>query len=99
MGKGGAAAILLMVFMAVTSSSSAEYIALSSVLTYDVYKPYLNPTASDKQLLWMGHMFVIGFAVVSSSFAVGLYYAKVDTPLFHFIRCSHRSTAQHGMGP
>ncbi|KZV66163.1 hypothetical protein PENSPDRAFT_637286 [Peniophora sp. CONT] len=78
MGKGGAAAILLMVFMAVTSSSSAEYIALSSVLTYDVYKPYLNPTASDKQLLWMGHMFVIGFALVSSSFAVGLYYAELN---------------------
>lgn len=38
LGKGGAAALLVVLFLAVTSATSAELIAVSSVLTYDVYK-------------------------------------------------------------
>lgn len=38
LGKGGAAATLLLVFMAVTSAMSAELIAVSSIATYDLYK-------------------------------------------------------------
>jgi Na+/proline symporter len=43
LGKGGAFALLMQLFMAVTSTGSAEVIAVSSVLTYDVYWTYLNP--------------------------------------------------------
>lgn len=32
-----------MLFMAVTSSGSAELIAVSSLTTYDVYRTYINP--------------------------------------------------------
>jgi hypothetical protein len=38
LGKSGAAAVLVLLFLAVTSASSAEMIAVSSILTYDVYK-------------------------------------------------------------
>jgi Na+/proline symporter len=38
LGKGGAVCTLLMVFMAVTSASSSELIAVSTVFTYDIYK-------------------------------------------------------------
>jgi Na+/proline symporter len=38
MGKGGAACTLLLIFMAVTSASSAELIAVSSIYTYDFYQ-------------------------------------------------------------
>ncbi|KAG5341105.1 hypothetical protein C0989_011558 [Termitomyces sp. Mn162] len=38
MGKSGAAAMLVLLFLAVTSATSAELIAVSSILTYDVYK-------------------------------------------------------------
>ena len=38
LGKSGAAAMLVLLFLAVTSATSAELIAVSSVLTYDVYK-------------------------------------------------------------
>jgi Na+/proline symporter len=37
LGQRGAAAILVLVFLAVTSAASAEMIAVSSILTYDVY--------------------------------------------------------------
>ena len=38
LGQSGAAAILVLIFLAVTSATSAELIAVSSILTYDVYK-------------------------------------------------------------
>lgn len=38
LGKSGAAVMLVLLFLAVTSATSAELIAVSSILTYDVYK-------------------------------------------------------------
>lgn len=38
LGKAGAAALLVVLFLAVTSATSAELIAVSAILTYDVYK-------------------------------------------------------------
>jgi Na+/proline symporter len=38
LGKSGAAAMLILLFLAVTSATSAELIAVSSILTYDVYQ-------------------------------------------------------------
>lgn len=38
LGKGGAAALLVVLFLAVTSATSAELIAVSSILTFDIYK-------------------------------------------------------------
>lgn len=38
LGKAGASAMLVLLFLAVTSATSAELIAVSSILTYDVYK-------------------------------------------------------------
>lgn len=43
LGKGGAGASLLLIFMAVTSAMSAELIAVSSIFTYDIYQGYFNP--------------------------------------------------------
>lgn len=38
LGKSGAICTLLMIFMAVTSATSAQLIAVSSIFTYDVYQ-------------------------------------------------------------
>ncbi|CAE7133391.1 unnamed protein product, partial [Rhizoctonia solani] len=47
LGTSGAAAMLILLFLAVTSATSAELIAVSSLLTYDVYKRYINPRATE----------------------------------------------------
>lgn len=78
MGKGGAVATLLMIFMAVTSAMSAELIAVSSVFTYDIYRPYINPKASGKHLILSSHMSCIIFGFAMAGFSVGLYYAGVS---------------------
>jgi len=46
LGSGGAVCTLLIVFMAVTSASSSEYIAVSSIWTYDIYQTYVNPSGT-----------------------------------------------------
>jgi Na+/proline symporter len=51
LGKSGAAIMLVLLFLAVTSATSAELIAVSSILTYDVYKRYINPHAGEKETL------------------------------------------------
>ena len=47
LGKAGAAVLLVLLFLAVTSATSAELIAVSSILTYDVYKvPFSTSSVS-----------------------------------------------------
>ncbi|KAI6370802.1 hypothetical protein MCOR25_004091 [Pyricularia grisea] len=78
MGKGGAIATLLITFMAVTSATSSELIAVSSIFTYDFYRTYFNPNASGKRLIWISHCIVVGYAIFIATFSVGLWYAGVS---------------------
>jgi urea-proton symporter len=78
LGRGGAVATLLIVFMAVTSATSSELIAVSSICTYDLYKTYFKPDASGKRLIWMSHCIVCLYALFISTFSVGLYYAGIS---------------------
>lgn len=78
LGKGGAVASLLLVFMAVTSAMSAELIAVSTVVSYDIYRGYINPKATGKQIMFVSHTAVIVFAYIMAGFAIGLYYAGIS---------------------
>jgi hypothetical protein len=50
LGSFGSFILLLQLFMAITSTGSAEIIAVSSILTYDVYYEYLNPELKSRRL-------------------------------------------------
>ncbi|KIL65158.1 hypothetical protein M378DRAFT_192471 [Amanita muscaria Koide BX008] len=78
LGKSGATALLILLFLAVTSSCSAELIAVSSVLTYDVYKTYINPQATEERILQVGHLMVILYALVCSIAGLIFYYIGVS---------------------
>ncbi|KAL4887667.1 Sodium:solute symporter family-domain-containing protein [Aspergillus karnatakaensis] len=77
-GKGGAAAILLMIFMAVTSTLSAQVIAVSSILSFDVYREYFNKHATDREIIRASHLGVIFFAAFAAGFSTMLHYVGVD---------------------
>jgi SSS family transporter len=78
MGKGGAAAVLLMVFMACTAAYSCETVAVSSLWTYDIYKAYINPNATGKMLVFVTHAAVIVFSIAVIALAIGLGRANFD---------------------
>lgn len=76
-GSSGAAAGLLMLFMSVTSASSAELIAFSSVATYDVYRIYVKPNATGKELVRISHLSVFAFSMLMAVLSVVFNYIGV----------------------
>ncbi|KAL4962690.1 sodium:solute symporter family protein [Aspergillus stella-maris] len=70
MGNGGAIAVLLMIFMAVTSAMSSETVATTALITYNIYQAYFKVNASGRQLLYFSHFITVGFAIFCSSIAV-----------------------------
>ena len=74
MGEVGAIMVLTMLFMAVTSAGSAELIAVSSLITYDIYRTYKNPNASGKQLVKVSRITIVGFGLGMGGLAVILLY-------------------------
>ena len=72
MGEIGAIMVLVMLFMAVTSAGSAELIAVSSLLTYDIYRTYKNPKATGKQLLKVSRAVIVAFGLGMGALAVVL---------------------------
>ncbi|PWY67928.1 urea transporter [Aspergillus heteromorphus CBS 117.55] len=68
MGKGGAVLILILLFMAVTSSTSAELIAVSSLLTFDVYKTYFRPDTDSAALVRVSHWGIVLYALILAAF-------------------------------
>ncbi|KAL9062726.1 MAG: hypothetical protein Q9157_008681 [Trypethelium eluteriae] len=78
LGKGGAVLMLLLLFMAVTSSTSAELIAVSSLLTFDVYKTYIHPASSSQRLVQVSHAGIVIYALVLATFCCILNAAGVN---------------------
>lgn len=70
LGKSGAVALLITLFMAVTSCASAELIAVSSILTFDIYKTYIKPDATPQNLIFMAHVNVAVFGLTMAIFAI-----------------------------
>ncbi len=77
-GKGGAAAILLITFMAVTSTISAQVISVSSIISFDIYRQYINKAATDRDVIRWSHIGVVSFGLFSACFSTALHYGNVD---------------------
>ncbi len=74
MGEVGAIMVLTMLFMAVTSAGSAELIAVSSLITYDIYRTYRNPNATGKKLVKVSRITIVGFGLGMGGLAVLLLH-------------------------
>jgi SSS family transporter len=88
LGKSGATLILVLLFLAVTSASSAELIAVSSILTYDIYGTYIRPKATDKQLMLVSHLGVCFWGLCMAIFGIMFYEIGISLGwLFEFVGC------------
>lgn len=61
-----------------TSAGSSELIAVSSLCTYDIYRTYINPDASGKQILKVSRGVVLAFGCFMGILAVILNKAGVS---------------------
>ena len=75
LGRGATAGLLVLVFMAITSTVSSSMIAVSSIISLDGYRTYVNPRATDSQTLQVSHWGVAIHGTFMAGFAIMLEYA------------------------
>ncbi|KAH9995873.1 Sodium:solute symporter family-domain-containing protein [Xylariaceae sp. FL0662B] len=78
LGAGGSAGMLLLLFMAVTSTVSSSMIAVSSILSFDIYRTYINPKATDQQTVRASHLGVVFHGVLIAGITLGLNYGGAN---------------------
>lgn len=78
LGNGGVGAILLVIYLAVTSTVSAQMISVSSIISFDIYKNYINPLAKNAIMIKISHYGVVFFGLFSAAFSVMLHYVGVN---------------------
>ena len=70
MGTAGAGLVLVMLFMAIVSTGSAESIAVSSLVAYDIYREYINPNATGDQILKVSRIVIVVFGLFMGCFSL-----------------------------
>jgi len=70
LGQAGAGLVLVMLFMAIVSTGSAESIAVSSLIAYDVYRQYFNPEATGDQILKVSRCVIVIFGLFMGAFSI-----------------------------
>ncbi|KAI2613320.1 Sodium:solute symporter family-domain-containing protein [Hypoxylon sp. NC1633] len=85
-GDQGIVAFFVLLFMALTSTVSSSMIAVSSILSFDVYKNYINPKASDRRLLRVSHLAVVAHAAFITGVSLALNYGGADMTWIGYFR-------------
>lgn len=78
LGNGATVGMLLLLFMAVTSTVSSSMIAVSSIISFDIYRTYIHSRATDKQVVNVSHLGVCLHGVFITGFALALNYGGAN---------------------
>lgn len=84
LGRSAVGGLLLILYLAVTSTISAQMISVSSITTFDIYKKYLNPKAHNKSLIFVSHIACIIFTFGAAGFSLMLHYVGVNMTWFGY---------------
>uniref|UniRef100_A0A7S2ZAV8 Urea transporter n=1 Tax=Rhodosorus marinus TaxID=101924 RepID=A0A7S2ZAV8_9RHOD len=78
MGTGGSLLILIMLFMAVTSTGAAEQIAVSSLISYDIFRTYAKPEANGKQIIRISRICIAAYGIFSGCLGIALNHIGIS---------------------
>lgn len=78
LGDAGSVLILVMLFMAIVSTGSAESIAVSSLVSYDIYREYMNPDATGEDILRVSRIVIVLFGLFMGCFSLILYELELN---------------------
>lgn len=78
LGDSGSVLILVLLFMAITATGASESIAVASLISYDIYRTYINKDATGDQILSVSRYCIIAFGIFSGAFAVALQYIGLN---------------------
>ncbi|WWC73360.1 uncharacterized protein I206_107327 [Kwoniella pini CBS 10737] len=86
LGKAGPAMYTIIAFMATTSALSAQYVAVSTIASYDIYREYFNKQATNSQMMNVNHAVVIGWAIFLAGINTVFAHIGLDLNfLFYFM--------------
>lgn len=85
-GNSGIYAFFVLLFMALTSTISSSMIAVSSILSFDLYKTYINPKVSDRRLVHISHLAVVAHAILIVAISLILNYGGADMTWIGYFR-------------
>merc|ERR1712185_662551 len=72
-GTPGSLMIAIMLFMAIVSTGSAESIAVSSIIAYDIYGTYGNKSPTSEEILKISRITVIVFGLIMGGLSCILF--------------------------
>eukprot|EP00816_Leptocylindrus_hargravesii_P005076 CAMPEP_0196810538 /NCGR_PEP_ID=MMETSP1362-20130617/11390_1 /TAXON_ID=163516 /ORGANISM="Leptocylindrus danicus, Strain CCMP1856" /LENGTH=681 /DNA_ID=CAMNT_0042185577 /DNA_START=35 /DNA_END=2080 /DNA_ORIENTATION=+ len=78
LGDAGSVLILIMLFMAIVSTGSAESIAVSSLVSYDIYRTYFKPDATGEDILKVSRIVIVLFGLFMGCFSLILYELNLN---------------------
>ena len=78
MGDLGAILIISIVFTAVTAAGSSQLISVSSLVTYDIFRTYIKPSATGRQLIRVSRYAILIFGVGMGALASILFLFGVS---------------------
>lgn len=78
--------MLLALFMSVTSTVSSSSIAVSSILSFDIYRTYINPKATDSQVVRVSHFGVVFHGVFITGIALALNYGGANMTWINYVQ-------------
>ncbi|KAI5952142.1 hypothetical protein KGF57_004169, partial [Candida theae] len=84
LGRSAVGGLLLILYLAVTSTISAQMISVSSITTFDIYKKYINVKAGNKSLILVSHIGCVVFTFVAAGFSLMLHYVGVNMTWFGY---------------
>ena len=85
-GDKGIIGFFFLLFMALTSTVSSSMIAVSSILSYDLYKTYINPTVTDKKLVRVSHLTVVIHGVFITGISIAMNYGGANMTWINYLR-------------
>ncbi len=78
MGDFGAILILSILFTAVTAAGSSQLVSVSSLMTYDVFRTYLKPSATGRELIRVSRLTILGFGIGMGFLTLLLFQSGVS---------------------
>jgi len=75
MGDFGAILLLTIIFTAVTAAGSSQLVSVSSLVTYDVFRTYLKPSSSGRELIRISRFTILGFGIGMGLLASLLFHS------------------------
>ena len=84
---------------AILSSVDSMLNSAATLITFDIYKRFINPQANEKQLIRIGRFCIAGFVIGSALLAIFIFDPNSKEPFFTYVaRHQSRLIAGNGSG-